>query len=365
MLRRRQFIKIVTATTVGSVMVPSCASTDNSYDKAIDQIWRLTKPTPANDKALQRELVRYATLAASSHNTQCWKFKLEDQLISILPDLERRCPAVDPDDHHLYASLGCATENLLQAAKAYGLEGTVDLVSPEIIRISMEPTQAVASLLFEAIPKRQSTRADYDGQPLKNEELKQLEQVVSGNNGVHLILLTDKQAMEQVLEYVVEGNTAQINDPAFVKELKSWIRFNEKEAVRTGDGLFAKSSGNPTAPHWLGSILFDQFFTSKAENKKYVSQIHSSAGIAIFVSDQNTPSHWIEAGRCYQRFALQAAVLGVRTAFINQPVEVATLRPQFAKALGISDLRPDLVVRFGRGPEMPRSLRRPVEAVMV
>jgi hypothetical protein len=27
--------------------------------------------------------------------------------------------------------------------------------------------------------------------------------------------------------------------------------------------------------------------------------------------------------------------------------------------------RPDLVVRFGRGPLLPRSLRRPVEAVLV
>jgi hypothetical protein len=26
----------------------------------------------------------------------------------ILPDLSRRCPAVDPDDHHLFVSLGCA-----------------------------------------------------------------------------------------------------------------------------------------------------------------------------------------------------------------------------------------------------------------
>jgi hypothetical protein len=56
-----------------------------------------------NEKTLQlKELVHYATLAVSSHNTQCWKFRLEDHAISILPDLSRRCPVVDPDDHHLY-----------------------------------------------------------------------------------------------------------------------------------------------------------------------------------------------------------------------------------------------------------------------
>jgi hypothetical protein len=309
-------------------------------------------------------LVRYATLAASSHNTQCWKFKLADQLISIQPDLERRCPAVDPDDHHLYVSLGCATENLVQAANAYGFQCTVDVDAANAINVRMAPTQPIPSPLFPAIPLRQSTRTEYDGQPLSSEELKQLEQAAAGG-GVHLILLTDKQAMDQVLEYVVEGNTAQMNDPAFVTELKSWIRFNDQEAVRTGDGLFAKSSGNPTAPRWLGSLLFDLFFTPKTENAKYTRQIRSSAGIAIFVSDGNTPAHWIDAGRSYQRLALQAAALKIRTAFLNQPVEVASLRPQLARHLEIGDRRPDLVVRFGHGPEMPRSLRRPLEAVVV
>ena len=37
----------------------------------------------------------------------------------------------------------------------------------------------------------------------------------------------------------------------------------------------------------------------------------------------------------------------------------------FARSLGIGGGRPDLVIRFGRGPEMPRSLRRPLESVLL
>lgn len=37
----------------------------------------------------------------------------------------------------------------------------------------------------------------------------------------------------------------------------------------------------------------------------------------------------------------------------------------FAIALGLTRQRPDLVVRFGRGPSLQRSLWRPVEAVLV
>ncbi len=50
---------------------------------------------------------------------------------------------------------------------------------------------------------------------------------------------------------------------------------------------------------------------------------------------------------------------------LNQPVEVAAVRPQFATSLGLGALRPDLVVRFGRGAKLPPSLRRSVQAVLV
>ena len=62
---------------------------------------------------------------------------------------------------------------------------------------------------------------------------------------------------------------------------------------------------------------------------------------------------------------MQATALGLRNAFLNQPVEVGSIRPQFALALGLGDRRPDLVVRFGRGPAMPLSMRRPVQDVLI
>ena len=107
------------------------------------------------------------------------------------------------------------------------------------------------------------------------------------------------------------------------------------------------------------------FFTPKSENERYARQIRNSAGIAVFVSEVSDKAHWLETGRCYERFALQATVLGIRNALLNQPVEVASVRPQFAAAIGLGELRPDLVVRFGRGPTLPFSMRRPVQSVLV
>ena len=84
----------------------------------------------------------------------------------------------------------------------------------------------------------------------------------------------------------------------------------------------------------------------------------------MFAAQKDDREHWVLAGRASQRFALQATALGLRHAFINQPVEVATLRPELAKLIGLPGRRPDLVMRFGHGPTLPYSARRPVERTM-
>lgn len=342
----------------------STESSPGAYDTAAARIRQPLLMADGGGVAM-RELVRFATLAPSSHNTQCWKFRVEGRTVELRPDLSRRCPAVDPDDHHVFVSLGCATENLVQAALASGLHAEVGFGSlpADALRIEVTPSRAVASPWFEAILRRQSTRAEFDGQPLSIADLGLLERAGTGR-GVSIRLLTDKPAMERVLEFVVAGNSQQMNDAAFVTELKQWIRFSDAEAMHAGDGLSTRTTGNPSLPRWLASPLFGWLVSADSENDKYAKHIRSSAGIAVFVSDVDDKAHWIEAGRCYERFALQATALGIRTAFLNQPVEVASIRPRFANLLGVAGKRPDLVVRFGRGPTLPGSLRRNVDAVL-
>lgn len=331
------------------------------YRAAAARVWRHSAlETGAGDL---RELVRYATLAASSHNTQPWRFELGPRSITIRPDFSRRCPAVDPDDHHLYASLGCALENLLLAARAAGLAGHVRGDANEIV-VDFEQAAPERSPLFEAIPARQTTRAAYDGKPLTAAQGGAIEQAGAGP-GLTVLLLTTAQLKRDVADYVVEGNTAQFADRAWADELRSWVRFNARDAVRTGDGLYGPVMGSPDVPAWLGKLFMRFAFSAAAQNRRDAAQIASSSAVLVFASAANEPRHWIEAGRAYERVALQAAALGLKTAFINQPVEVPALRQEFARYLGLGAERPDLVIRIGRGPDMPRSLRRPVAHVIV
>lgn len=279
----------------------------------------------------------------------------------ILPDLTRRTPVVDPDDHHLFASLGCAAENLSLAARATGAAGEVRFEEGGV-SVDLSPAPRQPGVLFQAIPERQTTRGLFDGSPLRPKLVEQLVQDAAAY-GVEAFWTDDATQVETLLSLVIEGNSRQMDDPAFVKELKAWIRFNPGQAARMGDGLFSGASGNPSIPGWLGLTLFDMVFRKGPENDKYAQQVRSSAGLMVLVADTDDPEGWVQAGRAFQRMALRATSEGVRYAFVNQAVEVPGMRAKLRAELGLGGRRPNLVIRLGRGPALPRSLRRPVEAV--
>jgi hypothetical protein len=364
MLSRREFIRSAAlyAGLPGVAITSAACAADDGYGTKVRGL-RSPLRESAEHTPLLQELVRCATLAANGHNTQPWKFRLSPDTISIRPDLSRRTPVVDPDEHHLWVSLGCATENLVVAAAALGKHADV-ACGPQEVHVALDNAAPVRSPLVNAIFQRQCSRVEYDGRQMTNDVLQELARAAD-RGGVRLLLLTERAKVEGVLDYVTQGNSAQIRNPAFVKELKSWVRFNEADVLATGDGLFSRLTGNPTLPHWLGNLLFSMVLSEKSENDKYATQLRSSAGVAVFVGDRANPANWFEVGRAYERFALTATALGVRTAFVNQPIEVPAVRTQFAQRLGLGSQRPDLVVRFGRGPQSTYSLRRPVADVVV
>jgi hypothetical protein len=141
----------------------------STYDEVAATI-RTAPSTRAQD---DRELIRLASLAASSHNTQPWVFEQTEGSILVRPDRSRRCPVVDPDDAHLYRSLGCAAENLVHAASQQQLRAAVRFdAALDAVVIDLEPAPEVdPTELSAALTTRQCTRTAYDGRSAPDEEL--------------------------------------------------------------------------------------------------------------------------------------------------------------------------------------------------
>jgi hypothetical protein len=163
--------------------------------------------------------------------------------------------------------------------------------------------------------------------------------------------------LNTISDFVKQGTIVQYSNKLFVDELNHWMRFNKKEAMTTLDGLYSRCSGNPEVPRFVG-----QMFVSSSDPEKMaevdVKKLHSSAGALNITSTRDDRSAWVRTGQVYERWALKMTRLGLRSSMLNQPIEVPEIRGQMAESLSLGKTNPQLLIRFGRAPEMPRSLRR-------
>ncbi len=315
------------------------------------------------------ELVRYATLAPSGHNTQPWKFSLTEDSIRICPDFTRRLPVVDPDDRELYISLGCALENLVIAARHAGYDQEVEYFPAgepsKCLLITLNHTNAAGdNTLFEAISKRYTNRREYNKQQIPTADLNKLESVPK-EDGVTSLVLTEPEHIEQIIELVKEGNRVQMNDAAFMHELISWIRFSDSEAEEHLDGLASRAMGRSPAPNWLGRMFMRLFVSAKSQSKTDEKNIRSASALMVIISEKNDKNSWVDVGRSFERIALTMTALNIKNAHLNQPCEVPQLKTRLQQHLALGSAHPQLLLRIGYADALPHSPRRPVQQVLI
>ena len=322
-------------------------------------------------------LVEAATLAPSSHNAQPWRFRLRDQRLHVYADLSRRLPVVDPNDHELYISLGCAIENVVLAARAFGYDACVSY-APFSARGSAT-SQVLAAIvdlvpgrsdfgdvaLFAAIEKRQTTRTAYAEMPIAIWDLRSLARSIADCGGTTHVRFLQDESERRILEPLVAAATRhQFRDPAFRRELASWIRFSRR-AASAPDGMTAASLGVPDAPDWLGRFMLERVIGTERQARANVRLLRRTPLLAVFSTTRRDAQGCMELGRAFQRFALCATMLDLRHSHLNMLCEVASVRVSLKRFLGLpGGTEPLLAIRVGKGLTMPRTRRRQVPAVL-
>jgi hypothetical protein len=359
-MNRRDFLKLFaagSAATAGGYALYEFAPWLD-YESQAEQVWTLKE----NDA--MRNLIHFATLAANGHNTQPWRFAIRANAIEIHPDTSRELKVVDPQHRELWISLGCALENLLIAARASGYAAEVAYPdSTDVIRVNLTSDSPQPNPLFDAIPQRQNTRSEYDGRSIPASDLDRILSLPI-EPGVSLRIITAANELETLVDYVNQGNLSQYADTAFVDELIEWLRFNKRDALAAMDGLYSVCSGNPEVPGWLGRMFVAGTKPGQQADVD-AKKLRSSSAAVVIASETEDKSTWVRTGQVYERLALQTTALGIKSAFLNQPIEVSKLRSQFQGAVGLGASIPQLLIRLGYAEAMPKSLRRPVDAVLI
>jgi hypothetical protein len=284
-------------------------------------------------------LVRAAILAASPHNTQPWLFKATNSWIELYMDTSRNVGALDPYLREEHIGMGCALENLMQAAAANGYAGTVALVPgklwpilaepmPKLVaRVELAASKPEESEFYGAIPRRHTNRGTYDiHKPMPGEFVETLSGLAGDDANVRIFLFTAEAERKKIVEISSAANSEIYADPEVQAASDRWIRINWSSVRKYRDGLTIDAAGLPpiatavakTMPLWML-----RWAASRAPKDGYSKLMLSAPLIGIIaVRDRYDQENCLQAGRVWQRAHLLATARGLAGRPCNEAVEM-------------------------------------------
>ncbi len=315
-----------------------------------------------------RFLLNYAVLAPSEYNTQPWLFRVLDKEVELYIDRSRRLPVVDPDDRETMISCSAACLNLRIALRQFGYQETVEILIGDPIlnllaRVRMgERRQATEEehQLFYAIPHRRTNRQVFEDRDLPPSFLSTCESLAR-EEGVWLQVVQKEEEKRTIAELIVMGDRQQWADKRFRQELSAWLRPQTDERH---DGLpgYASAKGNVAGP--AGPLIVRTFDRGPQEAAKNRHLVAGAPVLAILGTGSDTPVDWFAAGQALEKVLLYATVQGIQTSFVNQPIEVGSLRSGLSILIGRKDF-PQLALRMGYASAVLPTPRRSIHQVLL
>jgi len=372
-LDRRRFLVVLGGATAYAALRPHAAWAKKLERPAVHlQTWSLPGEAPGQPTELASALVAAAVMAPSHWNTQPWRMVVESGAIELHADDSRALPACDPGQVSLTMSLGCALENLLIAARAYGLQSKVDYYpngdgKNPVARVTWtNGGQRRDRQLFTAIPERRTNRREFDGRGIFMQNRAALIAQIPAE--LRLYWIDGESSIHGVADLAYEATHAQVLDPRMQAERRAWMRFSESESERRGDGVSvdALELGGPAK--WLARRYSnpDSWFIGQGAGsaaKQTREAMRSAGALALLAAPRRGPSVWLAAGQAYERFALKASLLGIAHQPVQAPIEVERFRGELRRQFGAAGDEPLLLVRLGHAKRPKPEVRRAVAVV--
>lgn len=310
--------------------------------------------------AQAHSMIQQAVWAPSSHNTQPWSFRISDRTIDLWADRTRALPVNDPADRELAISCGCALMNLRVAAAGEGLATEVQLLpatgEPDwLARASFRDGRDAATreaALATYIRGRRTYRKPFEPRAVDAEALGELMQAAS-DEGAWLRPLETDQSRREAARLVAEGDAMQWADSNWRRELAAWMH-----PKRRGDGLSMPALAVPLAR--LVVRTFDMGGGVGAKDRKLAEE---SPLLAVLGADDDGVLDWLATGQALERVLLASCRRGLQASYLNQPIQVASMRPRLQELVGPGF--PQILLRIGYPLKvMSASPRRPIKDVI-
>jgi nitroreductase len=302
---------------------------------------RSAKSTPDSDQI--KSLLSYAVLAPSSHNTQPWRFEITDGTVSMFADRKRALPVNDPDDRELSISCGCALMNLRVAAAHEGLGVTFDITPDSadddlLAEISFNKADSAPieeAELFKSIEGRRTYRKRFQSKDVPRRLLDSLS-AVALEEGARLEAIESEQNRQKTAALISEGDSIQWSNPSWRRELAAWMH-----PRRRGDGLTVPGIVAPIA-----QVVVRTFDMGNGVGAKDKQLADESPVLVVLNTSGDNVDDWLAAGQALEKTLLTAHSKGLQASYLNQPIQVASLRPKLQNLMSQPGF-PQILLRMG------------------
>jgi nitroreductase len=322
---------------------------------------------PENGRAgLTRELVddliRAAVAAPSMHNTQPWRFRVDEasQTVQLYADAGRQLAYGDPDGRAVHIACGAALFNFRLAAAVHGRQAVVQLLPDPGQPLLLASIRLggcghagdVEAELHAAIPRRHTNREPFSGRRVPPGVLAELTEA-AGIEGAMLHIL-DQDEAARVLRLAAEAESTQLADPSYRRELARWAGGD-----RDRDGIPDASLG-PRSPESFTPVR--DFAPGHQYGEFRYAWFEEHPQLAVLATHSSRRADWLRAGQALERVLLTATARGISVSPLTQPLE--TGEAWLVRDPKSGTEQPQMILRFGYGLPVHASPRRPVAEVL-
>ncbi|GIE00383.1 NAD(P)H nitroreductase [Paractinoplanes durhamensis] len=272
------------------------------------------------------DCVRAATLAPSLHNSQPWRFRIDEPVTDVYADQVRRLQVIDPMGREQLISVGAAVFTLRLAIRQAGYRselalfpepGRPDLVA-RVTAAQPASSNPAVEALFAAIPHRHTNRWPFAQTAIPADALGHLAEAARREGAT--LTVAGATARDAILGLAQEADRRLHELPGYQQELARWTG-----AVR-GDGVPSRAAGPWDALESMPVRDFGELSGMPRRSEKF----EPYPTLLVLATHSDEPADWVRAGQALQRALLTATWLNLATTPISQPVEVPAVRQVLA-----------------------------------
>jgi hypothetical protein len=320
------------------------------------------------------EAVEHALRAPSVHNTQPWRWRIDDAVgaVELYADRGRQLSATDPEGRDLLISCGAALDHLVVALAHAGLQATIRRFpdpenSTHLATVTVNRARngdgAARADLFQAIHRRHTDRRRFSHRPVPPGLVQEL---VAAAARADVLLKPVEHAQERFAAVLVDAADRHQWTPGYPAELQIWTR--RYGAARDGipSTAIARHPAGLSGPSGLRRFPNAQLTQPMPPTGHGLPD--DASVVLVLATAGDRPEDRLRAGEALSTVLLTATLAGLATTPLSQATEVAASRDLLRRVVGIPE-QPQLVLRVGwpatRATELPDTPRRELASVLV